>query len=111
MSETARDVGKKLAADLHAACSRNLALVDGYQQKLAVLRLGSTSVLAWLAASICETDDGSMGTPADGPPAEAIWIAAFLMARGVTDPNGDTVEQAYADFEAWQQLGRIAPNR
>lgn len=106
-AQIARDIGQKLGADLHAACSRNLALVDGYQQKLAALRIGSTAVLAWLAAGICETDDGKMGTPEDGPPAEAIWLAAFLMARGLTNASGDVVEQAYADFEEWKRLGRI----
>lgn len=106
-AQVARDVGQKLGADLHVACSRNLALLDGYQQKLAALRIGSTAVLAWLAAGICETDDGTIGTPADGPPSEAIWIAAFLMARGLTNPDGDVVEKAYADYKLWKSLGRI----
>lgn len=110
MTHIARDIGRKLAADIHAACKRNIALVDSYPDKLAVLRIGSASVLAWLAAGICETDDGTMSTPDDGPPAEAIWIAAFLMAQGLTNPNGDVVSNAYADYEEWKRLGRIKAN-
>lgn len=100
-----RDLSQKLGNEIHDACRRTLRLVDQQSARMKIATVAAGAPMMWLAASLCVDDAGNDAgaEPSDGPPENACWLAAFMVVRMALG-DGDPIEQAYRDMEAWTKV-------
>jgi hypothetical protein len=106
-----RDLGNKLGDEIHAACRRTLRLVDTQSARMRLATYAAGAPMMWLAASLCVDDSGNdaKAEPADGPPADACWLAAFMIVRMALRTSDDPIAQAYHDMELWKKVRGDTP--